>query len=235
MTPMHLTRRRSYKESASNMGPWRDRLRESGAFLVGRYPSVCPSVNQLVSNLRCMRNMMGHRRVDLAKSFTASAADGCFHLPELSLWNNSMWVIKIELREGRLALARRVVSLASNMQRRRSFILVHWPLMQHYSIESVELHESRRRPELFGGDLQLSGNLRHARLCHYLLHYPTRDLMNALRSTVTTLDTLESVSVRFSSVGVSMLCNLLDRCDAMGTLIFRENWIDVPEAQALTR
>ncbi|KAH7977706.1 hypothetical protein HPB49_003201 [Dermacentor silvarum] len=220
------------------MGPWSRHLRESGAFLVGSYPSVCPSVNQLVSNLRCMRNTMGHRLMDLAKSCTASAADSCFHLAELSLWNNFLWVFNIELREGWLALAclrGRVVPLSSNMQCSRSFILVHWPLMEHYSIESVELRESRRRPKMFRDGLQLSGNLRHVTLCYHLLEYPLRDLMNALLSKVTTLDTLEIVSVRFSSVGVSMLGDLRDSCDAMRTLVFLENWIDVPEAQALTR
>ncbi|KAH7979475.1 hypothetical protein HPB49_009535 [Dermacentor silvarum] len=54
--------------------------------------------------------------------------------------------------------------------------------------------------------------------------------MDALRSTVTTLDTLEIVSVPFSSVGVSMLCELLHRCDAMRALVFRENWIETGHA-----
>ncbi|KAH7977693.1 hypothetical protein HPB49_003188 [Dermacentor silvarum] len=208
------------------MGPRSGRLPQSGAYMVDSYPSVYPSVTQLFSNLRGMRSILDHRQVDLVKSCTVSAVDGCFQLAELSLWNNFLWVINIELRQVRLALdciRGRRVPLACTMQRRRSVILVHWPLMEHHSIEFVELNESRMSPKQLRGGTELGGHLRHARLCYRLLDYPTKDLMDALRSTVTMLDTLEIVSVCFSSVGVSMLYNLLDRCDAMGTLVFLEN------------
>ncbi|KAH7977704.1 hypothetical protein HPB49_003199 [Dermacentor silvarum] len=219
------------------MGPRSGRLPQSGAYMVDSYPSVYPSVNQLFANIRCMWSIMGHRRMDRDKSCTASAVNGCFQLAELSLWNNFLWVINIDLRQGRLALTYlrgRVVPLASNMQCRRSLVLVHWPLIAHHSIEFAELTESRMSPKQLRGGTVLSDHLRHVRLCYHLLQCPTRHLMDALSSTVTTLDTLEIVSVRFSSVGVSMLCDLHERYDAMGTLVFRENWIDVPEAQALT-
>ncbi|KAH7977769.1 hypothetical protein HPB49_003519 [Dermacentor silvarum] len=166
------------------MGPRCGRLRESAAYMVGSHPSVCPSVNPHFCNLRCMRNIMGHHRVDLDKSCNPSAADGCFHLADRSLCNNFAWIINTELREGLLALAclrGPVVSLASNMQRRRSFILVHWPLMHRRSNEFVELRESRMSPKQFRGCLELTRSLRHAMLCYHLLDYPPRDLMDALR------------------------------------------------------
>ncbi|KAH7977710.1 hypothetical protein HPB49_003205 [Dermacentor silvarum] len=113
-----LWRRRQIAYKVCKMGPRRGHLREFCAHLVGSYPSVCPSVNQLFYNLHCMRSIMGHRRVDLDKSCTASAADDCFIVAELSQWNNFLWVINIEPREGRLALAclrGRVVPVASNV------------------------------------------------------------------------------------------------------------------------
>ncbi|XP_070394723.1 uncharacterized protein [Dermacentor albipictus] len=239
-----MDRRQRSDESVCEMGPWSGRLREYAAYLVGSYPSLCPSVNQLFSNLRYLRSILSHRRVDHDKSCTASATEGCFLIAELSLWNEFLWVINFELREvspGRLALAclrGRVVPVASNMQRRHSFVLVHWLLMEHRCIEFVELCESRisQNHFLFRDGLRLSRNLRHVKLCYYLLDdYPPRDLMDALRSTVATLDTLEIVSVRFSSVGVHMLCELIASCEALRALVFLENWIDVPEIEALMR
>ncbi|XP_054919859.1 uncharacterized protein [Dermacentor andersoni] len=191
------------------MGPRSGRLRQSAACVVGSCPSVCLSVNQLFSSVRCVRSISGHHQVDLDRSCTASAADGCLHLSKLSLWNNFLWVIIIKLREGRLGLAcqrGRVVPLAFNMRRRRSFILVHWPLIQHRSIEfleQLELRMSRKQFQLRDG-LELSEHLRHARPCYHLLDYPTRDPMEALRSTLTTMDRLEILSERFSCVGVSI-------------------------------
>ncbi|XP_065303734.1 uncharacterized protein [Dermacentor albipictus] len=208
MTPKDLMRRQSSTESVCKVGAQSGRLRESAACLVGSFSSVCRSVHQLLSSLRCGRSVSGHHRVDLDRSCKVRAADGCLHLAELSLWNNFMRVIMIELREAWLALnclRGRVDPLVSNEQRRRSFVLVHWPLVEHRSTEFLELCESRMPPKQFllRDGLVLSDNLRHARLCYHLPVYPSRDPMDALRSTVTTLDTLEIVSVRFSSVGVS--------------------------------
>lgn len=236
--------RRRSNESVSEMGPWSGRLREYAAYLVGSCPSLCSSVNQLFSNLRYLRSTLSHRRVDHDKSCTASAPEGCFLIAELTLWNEFLWAINFELREispGRLALAclrGRVVPVASNMQRRHSFVLVHWLLMEHRCIEFVELCESRisHNHFLFRDGLRLSRNLRHVKLCYYLLDdYPPRDLMDALRSSVATLDTLEIVSVRLSGVGVHMLCELLASCEALRTLVFLESWIDVPEIETLMR
>ncbi|XP_050052615.1 uncharacterized protein [Dermacentor andersoni] len=240
MTPKDLTRRRGSNERVCKMGPQRGRLRESAACLVGSCPIVCLSVNQLFSNLRCVWSISGHHQVDLDKSCTASEADGCFHLEELSLWKNFLWVVIIKLREGRLGLAclrGRVVPLAFNKRRRRSFILVHSPLMKHRSIEFLEMLESRMSPKQFQlrEGLELNKHLRHARLCYRLLDDPTREPMDTLHPIVATLDPLEMVSVRFSSVGVSMSCELLDRCDVMLTHVFFEKWTDVPDTQALMR
>ncbi|KAH7948494.1 hypothetical protein HPB52_023315 [Rhipicephalus sanguineus] len=226
------------------MGPWSGRLRDYAAYLVTSCPDLCPSVNQLLSNLRYLRSILSHRRVDHDRSCTAGAPDGCFLLAELSLWNEFLWVANFELREngpGRLALVcmrGRVVPIASNMQRRHSFVLVHWLLMEHRCIESIELCESRiAQNHFFVRDgLRLSRNLRHVKLCYYLLNdYPPRDLIDALHSTFATLDTLEIVSVRFSGLGIHMLCELLVSCQALRTLVFLENWIDVLEAEALIR
>ncbi|XP_054919875.1 uncharacterized protein [Dermacentor andersoni] len=237
MTPKNLTRSRGSNESISKMGPRSGRLRESAACLVGSCLSVCLSVNQPFSSVRCVRSILGHHPVDLDKSCTASAAGECCQLAELSVCNNFLWVIIIKLREERLGVAylrERVVPLAFNMRRRHAFLLVRWPLKEHRSIEFLELLESRMSPKQFQllDGAELSEHLRHARLCYHLLGYPTRDLMDSLRSTVTTLDTLEIVSVGFSSVGVSKLYELLDTCDAMHTLVLLVNCIDVPVAQA---
>ncbi|XP_075534545.1 uncharacterized protein LOC142568518 [Dermacentor variabilis] len=110
----------------------------------------------------CVRSIFSHHQEDLDKSCTASGTDVCLHLAELSPCNNFLWVI-IELRETRLALGSlrgRVVALDSNKQRRCPFILVHCPLMEHRSIEFLELRESRMSPKQF----QLTDNLIHARL-----------------------------------------------------------------------
>ncbi|KAH7977711.1 hypothetical protein HPB49_003206 [Dermacentor silvarum] len=217
---------KAHEWQVCKMGPQSGRLPEPGPYMVDSYPSLYPSVNQLFSNLCGMRSILRHRRVDLDKSCMASAVHGCFHLAELTRWNNFLWVINIELRQGWLALAcmcGRVVPFASNLQRRRSFILVHWPEMQQRSTEFAELRESRRRPNQFWDGLSVSRNLRHARLCYHMLDYAPRDLMDAHSSTVTTLDTLEIVSVRFSSVGLSLLCELRDRCEAMSKAVFLEN------------
>ncbi|XP_070388407.1 uncharacterized protein [Dermacentor albipictus] len=197
MRPKDLPRRRGSNERVCKKGPRSGRPRESAACLVGSCPIVRRSVNQLLSNHRCVRSILraDHQRVDLGKSCRASAADGCLHLAELSTCNNFLWHIFIKLREGRLGLARlrgRVVPLAFNTRRRRSFILVHSPLMKHRSIEFLEMLESRMSPKQFPlrEGLELNKHLRHARLCYGLLDYQTRDPMDALRSTVTTLDTL---------------------------------------------
>ncbi|XP_070384409.1 uncharacterized protein [Dermacentor albipictus] len=221
MMPKDLTPRQSSNGSVCKMGPRSGRLRVSAQCLVGSCPSVCRSVNQLFSNLRSVRSILGHHRVDLDKSCTTSAVDACFNLAQLTLWNNFLWVVIIELREGRLALAclrGRVVPVAFGKQRRRSFILVNWSLMERHSIEFVELCESRMSPKQFRlrDGLELSEHLRHARLYYHLLDYPTSDLIDVLCCTVTTLDALEIV-------GVSILRELLDRCDAMRTLVCHEN------------
>ncbi|XP_049518808.1 uncharacterized protein LOC125943502 [Dermacentor silvarum] len=188
MMLMHLTQRRSSNQSVCKMERWRGRLRESAAYMVGSYPSECPAVHQLYSNLRCFRSIVGHHRLDLYKSCTASAADGCFHLAQLSLWNNFLWVINIELCQGRLALAclrGRGVTVASHVQRVCSFL----QLMGHCCLDCVELCKSRRSQEQFllRDVLSVSRNVRQTRPCYHLLDYATRHLRDALRSTVTTL------------------------------------------------
>ncbi|XP_075534554.1 uncharacterized protein LOC142568530 [Dermacentor variabilis] len=239
MTPKDLTRSRSSNERVCKMVSRRGRLRESAAYLVGSCSVVCLSVNQLSSNVRCVRSISGHHQEDLDKSCTASAADRCLHFAELSLWNNFLWVIIIKLREGRLGLAclrGRVVPLTF-MRRRRSFILVHCPLMQHRSTVFLQLLESRMSPKQFQlrDGVELSKHLRYARPCCRMLDYPTRDPMDALPSTLTSLDPLENLSVRFSSVGVSKPCEVVDSCDIMRTLVVFERWTDVSDAQALMR
>lgn len=81
----------------------------------------------------------------------------------------------------------------------------------------MELRDSGVQQNLFliRDGFWLSRNLGHVKLCNYLLNvYPPRDLMDALRSTVAALDTLEIVSVHFPSVGVPMQCKLLGWCEA---------------------
>ncbi|XP_049528090.1 uncharacterized protein LOC125947434 [Dermacentor silvarum] len=88
---------------------------------------------------------------------------------------------------------------------------------------------------LFWDSFQLSHQMWYVKLCHYLLEdqrFP-RCLIEALRSPVTTLNTLEGVSVRFSSVDVQMLCELLGNCKALRAPVLLENWIGVPETKEL--
>lgn len=239
MDPMRCS-----SNSVYTMGPWSGRLRDYAAYLVTNHPNLCPSINQLFSNLLYLRSILSQRQVDHDRSCTAGAPDGCFLLAELSLWNEFLWVANFELREvrpGRLALTclrGRVVPITSDMQRRHSFVLIHWLLMEHRCIESVELCESRitRNRFLFRDGLRLSHNLRHVKLCYYLLDdYPLRDLISVLHSNVSTLDTLEVVSVCFSDIGVRMLRELLVKCQALRTFIFLNNQVNALEIEALVR
>ncbi|XP_070384345.1 uncharacterized protein [Dermacentor albipictus] len=108
--------------------------------------------------------------------------------------------------------------------------------MKHPSIDFSELCTSSiSQNQLFIRDgIDLSCNLMHGQMCYYnLVDYPSKKLMDTLRSPVTTLYMLEIVSVYFSRVGVHLLCVLFVRCEAPCTLVFLENGIDVPEADAL--
>ncbi|KAL1431691.1 hypothetical protein MTO96_013800 [Rhipicephalus appendiculatus] len=54
----------------------------------------------------------------------------------------------------------------------------------------------------------------------------SRDLIDAPRTTVTTLDLLDITSIPFSTVGVHMICKLLRMCEDLRTHILID-WIDV--------
>ncbi|XP_070385315.1 uncharacterized protein [Dermacentor albipictus] len=221
--------------------PWRGRLRGYLWSLVGSCPSLRSSVKQLISNLRCLPMIRSHPRVNLAKSCSANAADSGFFLSERSACNKSLRVVNIELREGRLAaacLCRGVVPAAYNLQPRRSFVLVHWLLMDCRSINFVGLCEWHMSPNqfLFQNEFQLSRKLRHAKLCHHLLDdYSPRNLTDSLRYSVTALNMLETGSVRFSNVGFHEASEMPDRFQAMRVLVFLENRNDVSDGEALIR
>ncbi|KAH7977709.1 hypothetical protein HPB49_003204 [Dermacentor silvarum] len=83
---------------AGETAPWSAQLQEYGEYLVGSYPGMCPSVNQLYSNFRCLRTVLSHRRGDY-KSCTVSEACGCFLFADLPLWNEFRWVINVNLQE----------------------------------------------------------------------------------------------------------------------------------------
>ncbi|KAH7980658.1 hypothetical protein HPB49_018020 [Dermacentor silvarum] len=213
-----------------------DRLHEYAAYLVGSCPSLCLSVNQLFSNLRYLRSIPSHRRVN-HNWRTYSEANTCFLLAELSLWNEFLWV-NFEINTvsaGQLALACLhgcVVPVLSNMQRRHSFMRVHRVVQELRSIKSLELCEPHisQNHFLYWDGLRLSRNMCYVKPCRYLLEdYSPRCLIEALHSPVTTVDTLEGVSVRFSSVGVQMLCELLGNCRVLCAPIFLKNWIDMPK------
>ncbi|KAK8774115.1 hypothetical protein V5799_011361 [Amblyomma americanum] len=244
MQPSDLRRRGRSSDSVSGMASWRGRLWEYTTYLVRHCPSLCPSSNQLFSNLRHLRSILSQGRINHDAPCTAGDPDGCNILADLTIWNEFLWVIDFELREvgpGRLALCwlrGRVMPVASDMQRRHSLVLVHWLLTEHRCLEYVELCESRmsRSHFLFRDGLRLSHGLRHVKLCYNLLYdYPPRDLMDALSSTIATLNTLEVVSVRFSAAGVVMLCELLGRCSALRTLILHENELSASDAGALMK
>ncbi|KAH7991007.1 hypothetical protein HPB51_026485 [Rhipicephalus microplus] len=156
------------------MGPWSGRLRDYAAYLVTIIPTcVHPSISCSLTFLLAKhpKPTPGRPRPVVHGRSTR----WMFLLAELSLWNEFLWVANFELREvrpGRLALAclrGQVVPITSDMQRRHSFVLIHWLLMEHRCIESVELCESRitRNRFLFRDGLRLSRNLRHVKLCYY--------------------------------------------------------------------
>ncbi|KAH7981491.1 hypothetical protein HPB49_024691 [Dermacentor silvarum] len=224
-----------------------ERLREYTMYLVGNCSSLCLPVNQLFSNLRYLRSIPSHRRVN-HNWHTASEANACFLLAELTLWvnyvvNKFLWV-KFEIQAvstGWLALARlhgRVVLVSSNMQRRHSFVRVCPMVLELRSVKFLELCEPRisQNHFLFRGDFRLSRHMWYVKLCHYLLEdYSNKCLIEAPHSPVTTLDTLESVSVRFSIVGVQMLGEIFGNCEPLRVPVLLENWIDVPATEELRR
>ncbi|XP_065296285.1 uncharacterized protein [Dermacentor albipictus] len=200
--------------------------------------------NQVFTNLRHLVNILSHCRLDNDKSGAASMADGCILLDELSVWNGFRSIVNIELRELRpsrpslVSLCGRVLGVSSNVRRRCSLVLVYWLPMEHPSTDLFELCASGILPNQLSmrDGVELSGNLRHDQIsyCQWV-DYPPRELIDALRSTVTPLYMLEILSVYFSSVGVHMLCELFVTCEALYTLAFLENRIDVPKAKVLMR
>ncbi|XP_070385323.1 uncharacterized protein [Dermacentor albipictus] len=241
MMPMNVRRWRHSSDYVCEMTPRIGRLRGYLLFLVGSSPGLCSPANELISNLRCLPMIRSHPRVNLAKSCSANAADSGFFLSERPPCNKSLRVNNIELREGRLAaacLCRGVVPAAYNLQRRHSFVLVHWLLMDCRSINFVELCEWHMSPNqfLFQNEFQLSRKLRHAKLCHHLLDdYPARNLTDSLRYSVAALNMLETGSVRFSSVGFHEASEMPDRFPAMRVLVFLHNRSDVSDGEALIR
>ncbi|KAH7985116.1 hypothetical protein HPB49_026589 [Dermacentor silvarum] len=193
--PIDLRRRRRSNEGVCEMGPRRSRLYEYAAYPVGNCPSACPPVNQLSSNLRYLPNNLSHRQVN-HKSCTTCAANSCFVLAELALRNDFLWANfkHRQVSPGWPALAGLRGRVAPKMQRRHSFVLVHWLLMKHHCIQFVVLREPRisHNHFRFRGRRRRSRHLGHVKLRHYLLDdRQRRDFIDALRSTLTTLDTLE--------------------------------------------
>ncbi|XP_070384346.1 uncharacterized protein [Dermacentor albipictus] len=232
--PTELRRRRRSRGSVCEIEPWSGHLRKYSAFLASSYPSPCLTVNQLFPNLHHLVNIFSHCRVDHDKSRAATEADGCFLFVQLSVRKGFRSIVNIELREmipNRLALPSlcgRQVRVTCKIQSRHSLALVYFLLMEHLSIDFAELCTSSiSQNQLFMRDgILLSGNLR-------LIDYSSKKLMDTLRSPVTTLYMLEIMSVYFSNVGVRVRCKLFVKFVAPCTLIFPENWIDVPEAEAL--
>ncbi|KAH7979321.1 hypothetical protein HPB49_009043 [Dermacentor silvarum] len=174
---MDPRRQRRSNGSFCDVVPWSGHLRKYAAYLVGNWPSLCLPVKQLISDLRYHRSILSHRWVNHDMSYLASMANGYFLLAELSIWNEFLSVINFKLRDvtpGQVALVclrGRLVSVVSNVQRRHSFGLVHWLLMEYCCIKFVELCESNtfRNNFLFLDGFWLGCNLGHVKLCGYLL------------------------------------------------------------------
>ncbi|KAK8771293.1 hypothetical protein V5799_025464 [Amblyomma americanum] len=226
------------------MASWRGCLKDYAAYLVRNCLILCPSVDQLFSNLRYLRSILSHGRINHGAPCTADDPDGCNILADLTIWNEFLWVINFELREvrpGRLALCclrGHLIPVTSDMQRRHSLVLVHWLLMEHRCLEDVEVSESRMTTTqfLFRDGLWLSHGLRHVKVSYKLVgDYHSMDLIDALSSTIATLNTLEVVGVHFSAADVIMMCQLLDRCSALRTLILYKNELSVSHAEVLMK
>ncbi|KAH6945273.1 hypothetical protein HPB50_007707 [Hyalomma asiaticum] len=198
------------------VGPWNGCPGVYSAYLVGICPSLFLPVSQLFYNMRYYRCILGHRQVSHNTSGMVSTANGYSPLAELSPWCEFL-LINFELPEvsPRLpvveCLLRQLVSVASNMQRMHSFRLVVRLRTEHSSIKFVKLCESRVSQghlQLLNG-LQMGCNLGHVNVA-LLFDHP----IDVICSTVTVLDTLETVSVLFSSVVMHALYKILRRCEA---------------------
>lgn len=206
---MDLKRRRCCNERLDKMGPQNGRFNDDAPYLVGNCPSLC-----LSANLSYHHGILSHFRVDHDKSCWCCAAEGCFLHAELPRWNEFLWAINFDLREvspcrqAVVGLRGRVVPVVSKMQRRHSLALVHWLLMKYRCIVFVELCESGIEQDhfLIRDGLRLSRDMVHGKQRNSLLDdYLTRDLNDALRSTVTAVDMLQIMSMRFSAVRVPVL------------------------------
>ncbi|XP_065292897.1 uncharacterized protein [Dermacentor albipictus] len=193
-----------------------DLLREYAAYLLGRWPILCLPVNQLFWNLRYLRSILSHRRVNHDDCRTASEANVCFLLVELSLWNELLRV-NFELRAvsaARLVLTcpnGRVVSTFSNRQRRNSFVGVHMVLTEQCTNNFLELCEPRisQNHFLFRDGLHISRYMWYINLPGYLAE--------TLYQSVTTHDRLDGMHMasRISAcrhcTSYSSACALLSR------------------------
>lgn len=219
-------------------------LREYVDGLVTRCPDLGPIADQLYVDMLRTRSGISQRKMLYTLHCGADEPEGCCLRAQLTVWNEFLWSIGMEIREtrpGRFALGRlssRYVPMSTRTWRRHVGVLVHWLLTRHRCVESMELCQSRirRKHFLFSDGLRLSRGLRRVKLCDYSVEdrWP-RHLIAALTSTIATLDTLEIVSVRFSTASVSILCDFLVRSEVLSTLVFLENWLDPPKAEALAK
>ncbi|XP_077536815.1 uncharacterized protein LOC144149153 [Haemaphysalis longicornis] len=219
-------------------------LREYAAYLWTRCPQLCPTVQQLHTNIVYLRGLTCHQKMDFTLPCGADEPGGCRLAAKLAAWNDFLWPLDAELREtrpGRFAmvgLPSPMLPTAFSTQRRHAGVLAHWFLTKHRCFESVEICQSRmpQKHSLLCDGLRLSHGLRHGKFGYYGLDDTSpKDILAAFTSTLTTLDTLEIVSVRFSDVSMGMLCDFLGACQVLSTLVFRENCLCRPKAEALAR
>ncbi|KAH6944229.1 hypothetical protein HPB50_002359 [Hyalomma asiaticum] len=186
------------------------------AYLVSICPSLFLPVSQFFSNKCYYRCILGHRQVSHNTSGMVSTANGNSPLAELSPWCEFL-LINFELPEvsPRLpvveCLLRQLLFVASNMQRMHSFRLVDRLRTEHSSIKFVRLCESRvsQGNLLLLNGLQMGCDLGHVTVA-LLFDHPIDEICSA----VTMLDTLETVSVLFSSVAMHTLFKILRSCEA---------------------
>ncbi|KAL1431690.1 hypothetical protein MTO96_013799 [Rhipicephalus appendiculatus] len=232
---------RRSNNNISDVRPSSRRQREYIVYLVGNCPSLCLSVNQLPSNLRYHQSILNYRQVKHDTSATASAVNGCFLIAVLSMRRGFLSITTLELRTGCLfedtgpgASARtdgfRRVRRAAQALVRAGSLAAHGALLRQAPGARRVAH-LRKQPRVPG---QLPAGLQPGARRGVAAGrvYQPRDLIDALRSAMITLDTLNIMSLCCcSSVGVHMLHELLLSCEAATGCVTRKLSQPVPAGQ----
>lgn len=191
-------------------------LQEYVAFLTDR----CPNLNitdRLYTDLRHLSGTLSSGYINFNSPCTGSDSQRCGIFKELTVWNEFLSILCVELKEvvpGKLGL----VSLAPHyklpivdLKRHLTCVLIHWLLSKHHCICSVELWSTviPRDPEVFCDALKLCSGLKSLKL--YVYHFSgkvSEDLINVI-ATMDELEELAFVAVTLSKEALTRLSSFL--------------------------